>query len=107
MDDADRRLKAFLAAADRSPDEQFIAAVSQRVLVEQQFAAARSRAWRKFGLELLASGAVLFMIGAMVVLSEQAGFARQNWALSPGTIALLIFALWAATTLRAASQPAI
>ena len=107
MDDRDRLLKNFLRASDRPVDEQFVETVHQQVLIEQQLAVARARAWARFGFEVLASAAVLLMITAVAMIADApAGSTELQPALPPGTFALLLFALWAAAALRPASHSA-
>ena len=100
MTDPDMALAAFLAAEDRAPDEAFVLRVSRQVEAEERLRAARRSAWRKFGMELAATGAV---IAAFVLLSRLGAPGPKGAEIvpfSPAVIALILLGLWAVAALR-------
>ena len=102
MNDADERLRQFLAAKQRPVDHQFVASVTQRVILEQRMAAARANAWKRFAAEALASFVVMLVIAAIASTDWSQLFAGQQMIISPSTIALLLFGLWAVVQLKPA-----
>ena len=98
----DARLAALLAAPAAAPDEAFVARIERVVRAEQQFAAARSRAWRRFAAECAASAA---MISAFYLLWRLAPAAQpfEPPPIGPAAAALLLLFLWFGVVLRPAA----
>ena len=100
MDERDRKLRAALGPPKRSVDRNFVDGVTQRVLLEQRLQAARANAWRRFAREAAASLVVILMVAGIGSVDWASAFGGSRPAMSPGTLALLVFALWAAVTMR-------
>lgn len=88
------RLGALLAACGPAPDPTFTARTMALVEADRRFAAARRRAWRRFGIEALAAlAAVLVLLALGTASGEQGG-----WVIGPGLVtALAMFALIASS----------
>ena len=100
MKEHDQVLSAFLAPSERGVDRSFVEGVRQQVLLEKGLRTARRTAWMKFGGEAAASAVVLFVLMAILRLGRIGSLGNLGEAISPATLALLIFAVWAAVALR-------
>ena len=98
----DARLAALFAEPGAAPDEAFVGRVGRAVLAEQKMAAARRAAWRRFGLEALASAAIA---ATFVLLGRLAPFAVEldQGPFSPAVAGALVLLLWFAVELRPAA----
>ena len=100
MDDIDERLRAALGPPRRSIDRAFVDGVAQRVLLEQRLQAARASAWRRFAREAIGSLVVLVMIAGIGSVNWASAFEGSAPPMTQGTLALLVFGLWAAVAMR-------
>lgn len=95
----DARLAALFGEPARPADDAFVARVEQVLLAEQRIAEIRARAWRRFTIECVASGAVivafclLWRLGPPEITAEQL-------AVTPGGAAMLVLLLWFGVELR-------
>lgn len=105
MTDPDRKLKDLLGPPARGVDRFFVNHVVQQVLVEQHVRRNRLRAWTHFGRDLLASGGV---IGMLVAFARGGSGTLESLQpiITPATLAIFIFGIWAAAALRPAALQA-
>jgi hypothetical protein len=102
MADPDRKLKELFGPSDRGVDRAFVNMVDQHVLLERRLRQARRLAWRKFGKDVIASGIVLGVLLALVSLAKSGDAGELGPAMSPTTLVLFIFGVWAAAALKPA-----
>ncbi|HEY0149260.1 MAG TPA: hypothetical protein VGB70_09660 [Allosphingosinicella sp.] len=101
--DIESRLAALLATPERAPDERFVLQVRQALIADQALAAARSKAWRKFAVELAATGAVVL---AFWLLNRSGSALPEGTAIplyNPAMIGFLLLALWGLVAMRPAA----
>ncbi|HEX9953958.1 MAG TPA: hypothetical protein VGB48_01935 [Allosphingosinicella sp.] len=101
--ETDLRLASLLAAPEREPDERFVLQVRQAIIADQALAAARKSAWRKFGVEMVATGAVVV---AFLLLNRGAVALPKDVAIPfyhPAMIGFLLLALWGLVATRPAA----
>ena len=92
-EDFDRFLAQSLAPPNRVPDQQFLARVSQQVLVDKLQRRARTKMFERLGVELLsilAVGAGLVAVGAGTNIADSAGNTPAVALLGM----LILFAAW-------------
>ena len=104
MTEQDQLLRVFLGPPDRRPDEAFVQMVRQQVLLEQRLIAVRRESWRKFGQEVLASGAFVILLVLLSSRPQMLTIEAGATTLSPIAMLLILFGTWAAAALRPASQ---
>lgn len=98
----DARIDALLAAPEAVPDEAFVARIERAVLAEQRWAAARRRAWGRFAVESLASGAVIAAFYLLWRLAP-ADLPLSEFPVAPAAAAILVLLLWFGVELRPAA----
>ena len=75
-DEFDRFLAQSLAPPNRVPDKQFLARVSQQIVLDKLHRRARAKMFERLGVELLsivAVGAGLIAVGAGTNIADSAG----------------------------------
>ena len=101
--ETDLRLAGLLAAPARDPDEHFVLQVRQAMIADQALVAARKSAWRKFRVEMAATGAVVL---AFLLLNRGAVALPKDVAIPfyhPAMIGFLLLALWGLVAMRPAA----
>jgi Na+-transporting NADH:ubiquinone oxidoreductase subunit NqrB len=102
-DQTDALLASLLAAPERAPDERFVLQVRQAMIADRALVAARKSAWRKFGVEMAATGAVVL---AFLLLNRSGSALPDDAAIplyNPAMIGFLLLALWALVAMRPAA----
>lgn len=94
----EERIAALFAAPERAPDEAFVARVGRALLAEQRMAAARRALWRRFGIEAVASAAVIAAFYWLWRLSP--ALTLDQMPIAPSAAAILVLFLWFAAELR-------
>ena len=88
----DAKLAALLGRSDPEPDERFVTRVERAVLADQRLQAARRTAWRRFGGELAASGAVVLAFALLWNLGPDVPL--DSVSVAPSLAAVALLALW-------------
>jgi len=88
----DDTLTALLAAAERDPDEAFVARVARAVEVERQIAASRRGLWQRFAVETVSSAAIVSTIYLLWRVSPALSLDRMP--IAPTIAVILILFLW-------------
>ena len=101
-DEIDSRLRALLAPPDEWPDEIFTRRVVGAIDAETRMAAARRRAWGRFAVESLASGAVIAAFYLLWRLAP-ADLPLSEFPVAPAAAAILVLLLWFGVELRPAA----
>lgn len=94
----DERIAALFAAPERAPDEAFVARLERAVLAEQRMAAVRKALWRRFGIESVASAAMIAAFYMLWRLSPE--LALDQMPVAPSAAAILVLFLWFGVELR-------
>ncbi|MEA3028749.1 MAG: hypothetical protein QOJ53_1957 [Sphingomonadales bacterium] len=94
----DERIAALFAAPERAPDEAFVARVARAVDAERRMAAARVALWRRFGIEIVASAAVIAAFYLLWRLSP--ALTLEQLPVAPSAAAILVLFLWFGAELR-------
>ncbi|HEY7809625.1 MAG TPA: hypothetical protein VIA98_04515 [Allosphingosinicella sp.] len=101
--ETDLVLANLLAPPQREPDERFVLQVRHAMIADQALAAARKSAWRNFGVEMVATGAVVL---AFLLLNRGAPALPKGAAIplyNPAMIGFLLLALWGLVAMRPAA----
>jgi len=94
----DSRLRALLAPPEEFPDEQFTARVRRGALAEDALRGARRRAWRRFGIELAGTAAVVIAFFALG--RGDVAAAGEGLSLGPAVAGFALLAFWTLAALR-------
>jgi hypothetical protein len=103
MTDLDGKLMELLGPPDRDADRAFVNMIGQHVLLEQRLRRARLLAWRNFWKEVTVSGIVLAVLLVIVAVGKSGVGGGMDLPVSPATLALFIFSIWAAAALQPAA----
>jgi len=98
----DARLVALFTAPELTPDETFVARVERVLLAERKIARARQAAWRRFGVESLASASIVTTFYLLWRLSPE--LALDTMPIAPAAAAVLVLFLWFGVELRPAAR---
>ncbi|HEX8579210.1 MAG TPA: hypothetical protein VF655_06400 [Allosphingosinicella sp.] len=101
--ETDPVLANLLTAPEREPDERFVLQVRHAMIADQALAAARASAWRKFGVEMAATGAVVL---AFLLLNRGGSAFPEGAAIPfyhPAMVGFLLLALWGVVAMRPAA----
>ena len=99
-EDIDIRLKSFLAAPERAPDDAFASMVSRAVLAEERMRLASRAAWTRFAVEMAATASAILAFVLLARIGPPAESTDFIPVFSPAAAALLLIALWVGVSLR-------
>jgi hypothetical protein len=94
----DERIAALFVAPERAPDEAFVARVARALDAERRMTAARLALWRRFGIEIVASAAVIAAFYVLWRLSP--ALTLDEMPIAPSAAAILVLFLWFGAELR-------
>lgn len=102
-DPIDARLSALFGADNATSDQAFVVRIERAVAAERVLAAARTRAWRRFRREVLASGAVAAALGVLWRFADAVPVTTSNgFVMGPVAVGLLALLMWQVVEQRAA-----
>jgi glycerol uptake facilitator-like aquaporin len=102
-EEIDRTLRALLRSPERGPDEEFARRMERLVLAEERLGAARRLAWRRFGVEMIATAALILVFVLLARAAPEPDSGRFVPRFSPAAAGLLLLALWVVVSARPGS----
>ena len=98
--ETDARLAALLAPPQEFPDAVFTVRVRRGILADEALRAARRQGWRRFGVEL--AGSLAVVLAFYLLGGSDSGAAAGTIGYGPALAGLVLVAIWTLVALRPA-----